>query len=393
MVKITPTAELARRIEGLQKNLHMAGMAGALILHGVNLYYFTGTVGPVCFFIPAEGTPVYLTRQRGDLPVGLPWPVKRFSRWADLSMLGEFCNLDTRVLGVELDAIPAAVYMKIAQVFPHNRLVDIGYQIRMQRAVKSVWEIALLQETADRDQAMWEMVPRFLRTARTDIELSAMVEGEARRLGHVGILRLHGFNMEMSLSTITTGKNGSTVSAYDVPISGTGITPAFPFGASGTPLQAGNPILVDFGGCYEGYTTDQSRTFVLGQPRNEVVRVYKTALAVQTEVIAHMRPGATCGELFDLAGKVAEEAGLRDYFMGGAGGVPFIGHGVGLQVDELPVLAKGSRQMLTAGMVVALEPKFALPGIGAVGIENCFIITETGAQRLSRGTDDLGVIH
>ena len=393
MSKITPLTEIEQRIKRLQKYMKTSGIAGAIILHKVNLFYFTGRVGPICFFIPVEGMPVFISRQRDDLPSGLPWPVRSFGRWADLSaVLGEFGYPGEGTLGLEVDAIPGAVYLKIGEVFPSCRLADLGSAIRIQRAVKSAWEISLLRETAEIDRVMWNMVPRFARQARTDLELAAMIEAEARRLGHVGLLRLHGFNMEMALSCVLAGEDGSVVSAYDVPISGTGLTPALPFGASGALLRPGNPIIIDFGGCYNGYITDYTRTFVLGEPRAEVLYAYESALAVQTEVIAHARPGVTGGELFERASKVAAQSGLREYFMGGAGGVPFIGHGIGLEVDELPVLAKESKQVLEVGMVIALEPKFAIPGIGAVGIENDFIITAGGIERLSDLTDDLGYI-
>jgi Xaa-Pro aminopeptidase len=79
--------------------------------------------------------------------------------------------------------------------------------------------------------------------------------------------------------------------------------------------------------------------------------------------------------------------------MGAGGGVPFLGHGVGLEVDELPVLARGSRELLAEGMVIAIEPKFALPGIGAVGIENCFAVTDQGLEKLTVTADELRIVH
>ncbi len=384
--------ELGRRVKGLQTYLTESEIEGALIFHIANLYYYTGRVGPGSLFVPAQGEPVFLSRQRGDLEPGLPWQAAPFQRWGDLAgTLGHFgCKVKGR-LGLEMDALPAAVYLRLSEIWPNQELMDIGRQIRRQRAVKSVWEIEVLRETARRDQKVWQKVPELIAASETDVDLTALFEAEARRLGHIGLLRVHSYNMEMAVSCVLTGENGAAVSAYDVPTSGAGMNRAFPMGACGNLLLPGMPILIDFSGCYFGYNTDLCRMFSIGNPPQEVMEAYKLALHIQAELAQAAKPGAVCGELYDRACTIARQAGMGDSFMGAAGGVSFVGHGVGVEVDELPVLARGSRQPLEEGMVIALEPKFVLQRYGAVGIENIFLVTDRGLEKLSPVPDDFVV--
>jgi Xaa-Pro aminopeptidase len=109
---------------------------------------------------------------------------------------------------------------------------------------------------------------------------------------------------------------------------------------------------------------------VCGKLRPELQRAYGAACAISDEVAAGLRPGAVPSQLWERARARAEEAGLGDGFMGPPGDqARFVGHGVGLELDELPVLAPGARMTLEVGQVIAVEPKFVLPGIGGVGIE------------------------
>jgi len=104
------------------------------------------------------------------------------------------------------------------------------------------------------------------------------------------------------------------------------------------------------------------------------------------------KPGASSARLYALALEISEDAGLSKGFMGSPLSVPFVGHGLGLELDECPVIGKNSDPVLQDGMVIAFEPKVVLPGEGVVGIENTLLITERGMEKLSRFPDDIVVI-
>ncbi len=389
-----PATELAARIKTFQNRLADRDIAGALILQNTDLYYFTGRIWPAYLYIPAAGDPVFLNRHRGEIDAGWPWPVVKLGKLDELPGILHDAGLSASgSLGLELDVLPVMVWQRLQKALPGRNLVDVGRLIRQVRAVKSPWELDILRSYARKDCDLWGEVPAIIATVRTDLELAAAFEARAREQGQQGLIRLRGFNQEMAFTCITAGEQAATLSSYDVPIAGVGLTAAFPFGAAGITLEPGQPISIDFGSCYAAYVLDTTRVFAINHLPDKGWHAFDTALAIQQEMMALARPGAACGELFDRARTIAAKAGLSEGFMGAGGGVPFLGHGVGLEVDELPVLARGSRELLAKGMVIAIEPKFAIPGIGAVGIENCFAVTDQGLEKLTVTPDELRIVH
>ncbi|MCR4420280.1 MAG: Xaa-Pro peptidase family protein [Clostridia bacterium] len=384
-----PAEELASRIGNLQAGLAAQGVTAAVIIQRLDLYYYAGTVGLDYLVVPAAGEPLGLARHNPYEPG--PWRTEVLRRREDLAgFLLELVGSGGR-LGLELDVLPARVYLRLAQELKGYTLVDVSARIRRQRAVKSAWELEVLRATARKDLAVWSAVPDLLGRARTDLELAAAIEATARCQGHQGLIKFRAFNEEIYFSSVLAGPDGALPGPWDTPLSGKGVSPTFPQGTSGTLLRAGEPILIDYGGCYQGYVVDQSRLFARGYLPQDLRRGYEVAREIQEAVIETARPGVACGTLYEKALRLAEQAGLSEFFMG-ARRVPFIGHGVGLELDEWPVLARNSPVALEPGMVFALEPKFAFPGRGAVGLENCYAVTPTGVERLTLATDDLIIV-
>jgi Xaa-Pro aminopeptidase len=144
------------------------------------------------------------------------------------------------------------------------------------------------------------------------------------------------------------------------------------------------PIVIDYGVGYNGYVTDETRTFVIGRLKSH----FEKACQVALRMIAEMESSAGAGELPDHIYKrmqeVAEKEGLASNFMGyGEGKVSFVGHGLGLEINEWPILRRGEKKPLESGMVFAFEPKFVFPNEGAVGIEVDFIVREQGLERVT----------
>ena len=389
-----PVTELSARIKKFQNAMAAEDIAGALILQNTDLYYFTGLIWPAFLYIPAEGDPVFLNRHRGEVNAEWTWPVVKINRFKGLAgILQNFGLPASGFLGLELDVLPVMVWQSLQEALPGRAFVNVGRFIRQVRAVKSSWEIDVMRSYAKRDIDLWGQVPAILSKVKTDLELAATFAAQARVQGQQGIIRLRGFNQEMAFACIMAGEKAASISSYDVALSGVGLTSAFPYGAAGITLEPGQPILIDFASCYSAYLLDHTRMFAINYLPDQAWHAFDTALAIQQEMISMAKPGVLCGELFERARVMAEKAGLIEGFMGAGGGVPFLGHGVGLEVDELPVLARGSREVLEEGMVIAIEPKFALTGIGAVGIENCFAVTNQGLENLTVTPDNLKVIN
>lgn len=390
----TPVAELSARIKKFQKGLAARDIAGPLILQNTDLYYFTGRIWPAYLYIPASGDPVFLNRHRGEINVRWTWPVVKLDKLNKLAaILQDFGLPASGSIGLELDILPVMVFRRLQEAFPGRNFVDVGRLIRQVRAVKSSWEIEIMRSYAQKDLNLWSQVPEMISKAKTDLELAAAFDAQARQQGQQGVIRLRGLNQEMTFACVAAGEQAAMISSYDVPISGAGLNSAFPFGAAGIILEPGKSVTIDFGSCYFAYILDHTRTYAINYLPNQAWKAFNTALAIQQEMILLSKPGASCGELFERARLMAEKAGLIEGFMGTNGGVPFLGHGVGLEVDELPVLARGSQEVLEEGNVIAIEPKFALSRIGAIAIENCFLVTNHGLEKLTVSPDDLLVIN
>lgn len=148
-------------------------------------------------------------------------------------------------------------------------------------------------------------------------------------------------------------------------------------------LQPGQSLMVDMGGNFNGYMGDMSRVFSIGKLPERAYAAHQTCLEIQEAVTEKAKPGAVCEDLYNTAIDMVTKAGFADYFMGAGQKAKFIGHGIGLEINEAPVLAPRMKQELEPGMVFALEPKIVLPGIGPLGIENSWAVTVDGVEKLT----------
>ena len=173
-----------------------------------------------------------------------------------------------------------------------------------------------------------------------------------------------------------------------------GLTPAFGQGASYNRIGRGEPIVVDFASCFDGYLVDQARMFAIGSLSDRMRRGYDDMVRIEALMVQLAEERPTWGSIYDACLAAACQMGYADSFMGGRGSqVPFVGHGVGIEIDEYPFIARGfHEERLQPGMVFAFEPKLVFPGEGAVGIENTFYLSEAGIKRLTFSSQELVIL-
>jgi len=384
--RLTPRDEVERRLEGLGGTLAAQGLDAAVIVQNADLYYFSGTVQQSFLYVPVDGPPTLFAhkvveRARLESPLADIVPLAGVRDLPDL-IVERYGALPARV-GLELDVLPVNQFRRLESLFPGVTFADVGPDIVRQRAVKSGWEIERIRAAAALADEVYGLIPGLLEEGLTEAEFAGRVEAEARRLGHEGVIRMRGFNQEMFYGQLLTGASGAAATFLDTPLGGTGLSPAVAQGVSFKPIRRGDHVVFDFVPVREGYIADFTRIFVLGTLPDELACAYEAALRIQDVVKAVARPGVTCAAVWSAALAAAEAAGLAANFMGhGEGRVRFVGHGVGLELDELPVLT-ASDTALQEGMVFALEPKFVLPGLGAIGVENTFYVTADGIAALT----------
>lgn len=385
--QVTDPHEHGARIARYQAALAERGLAGALVLTGVDLLYLTGTRQNAALFVPAEGAPILLVRKslaraRSEAAVE---DVRPFPRSQEL---GGALGAAGRI-GVAFEVVPAATLEWWRRQLPRAELVDAGGILRAQRSVKSAAEIAVMREGGRRLAAVLAEIPAFLRPGLREVDVSAELECRLRRAGSEGLPRVRAFGSDPPAGVVAAGDGAAEPGYFDGPVVGRGMSAAYPQGASARVIREGEPILLDFTAVLGGYVVDATRTAVCGVLAPALERAFEVACAIQDELARSLRPGVPCRELWEHARAMAEQARLGEFFMGPPGDqARFVGHGIGLELDELPVLAPGFDAPLEAGQTVAVEPKFVFPGVGAVGIENSWVVTEQGGERLTAGAPD-----
>ena len=370
------------RIARYQQALAERGLAGALLLNAVDVFYLSGTGQNAALFVPASGAPVLLVRKsfaRARAEAGVT-DVRPFPSSKELARaLGAKGKI-----GVAFEAVPQGTLDFWRRCLPEAELVDAGPILRDQRQVKSPTEIAVLREGARRMCGVFGEIPTFLRAGVRELDLSAELELRLRKAGNEGSPRLRAFNAHFFLGLALAGDGAATPGAFDGPVVGGGLSAANPGGASERLVRPGEPVLFDFTSVHGGYVVDMTRIAVIGALAPELERAFEVARAIQDELARNLRPGVPAAELWEHARGMAEHARLGDRFMGPPGDqARFVGHGLGLELDELPVLAPGFNVGLREGQVVAVEPKFVFPGQGAVGIENTWVVTARGGDKLT----------
>jgi Xaa-Pro dipeptidase len=390
---VTPAAEIERRMGRLREGLAGAGLDAAVIVQHADLAYFSGTNQQAHLVVPARGEPRLLVRRVLERAVR----ESALERVSPLRSLGTLAaeledagvGAGARV-GFELDVLPARAYLDYGRRLPGVELADCSDVVRAVRAVKSAWDIEQMAVACEQVRRGAEAVPGLIGPGVSEADVQLEVERVMRKAGHQGQLRFRGFNQEMHYGQILGGPSGAVPGYSDSPLCGPGPNPALGKGPDGHVLARGDIVIADLVGGHEGWLSDQTRTFAVGTPPADLAAAYATAVAILRAVEARLRPGAVPSALHALAEGMAAAAGLGEHFMGaGAERVRFLGHGVGMEIDELPILAPGFDEPLREGNVVAIEPKFVFPGRGAVGIENMYAVTAWGHETLTTASEEL----
>lgn len=384
---ITPKAELHRRIASLQEQLVQQAIDGALILQNTDLFYFAGTTQQAQLYIPAQGSPRLLVRKslvraRSESALAC---IEKLPSPKALGDHLQAAGLELpKTLGLELDVLPAALYKTYRRIFSGARCVDVSALIRHQRAVKSGFEIACIREAADLAAEVAGRLPDLVRDGMPEIELAGRVEAEARKLGHQGLVRMRLWNGELFYGHLMSGAAAALPSCLASPTGGLGLSPAVPQGAGYSRINAYEPIIMDYVFAKNGYLADQTRIFALKGLPDELLTAHQSMLDLQDVLQARAKPGTKAGDLYAFALSWVRERGYADWFMGAdEERIRFIGHGIGLELDEFPFLAAGQDMVLQENMVIALEPKLIFPGKGVVGIEDTHRVTPDGLERLT----------
>jgi Xaa-Pro dipeptidase len=352
------------------------------IFSKINQFYFTGTMQDGVLFIPRKGDATYWIRRSYEraLDEALFPGIKPMDSFRDAA---EAMGKIPEVVYMETEIVPLALYQRFQKYFPFTAVKSADAQIAAVRAVKSTYELSLMEQSGRIHQRVLEKrVPEILREGMSEAELAAALFSVMIEEGHHGIARFGMFDTEMVLGHIGFGQSSIYPTYFNGPGGSYGMSPAVPLlGSRDRKLIKGDLVFIDIGCGFEGYHTDKTMTYMFGRSlAKEVIDEHHKCIAVQNEIAAMLKPGEIPSHIYKTVMNNLDAEFLKNFMGFGSRRVKFLGHGIGLHIDELPVIADGFHEPLQEGMVFALEPKKGIEGVGMVGTENTFVVTPDGGR-------------
>ncbi len=377
----TLSKDLEIRCSRLQEAMRAMNVDACVLTTTVNVFYMTGSVYNGYFYLSAEGNPYHFVKR----PEGITFDNTVYIRKPE-QIIEELQNRNIslpKTLLLETDVISFGECSRLLNTFGLNAAADASVLMRKIRSVKTVFELEQVKICARRHEAVYKLIPSVFKRGMADLEFQIEIEKLMRLHGSLGLFRSYGENMDIYMGSLLAGENAEVPSPFDFALGGAGSSPILPLGASGQKIQEGQTIMVDMAGNYTPWMTDMTRVFSVGKTLDIAYRAHQVSIDIHNHTMDIAKPGTKCADLYEVAMERVVKANLEPYFMGIKQQAKFVGHGVGLEINEPPVLTPRSKEILEPNIVFALEPKFVIPEVGAVGIENTYVVTDGGIEKLT----------
>ena len=374
--------EISLRITKIRKEMEAYGVDAVLVGSNANIYYTSGRFFRGYVYIPLMGNVlwfvikpqvyesqenVYFIRKPENIP----------------TILNELNIKSPSNIGLEENDLTYSDIIRLKNLFPDSILKNSSLILKNSRKIKTLWEINEIKEDAKHQVKVYGEVKECYKPGMTDLRLQIEIEKKLRLEGSLGVSRVSGNLMEINLGSVISGDNADNPGPYEFAMGGNGVHDALPVGADNSIILEGKTVMIDMNGAFNGYQSDMTRVWCLGEISDLARKAHDCSIKILRTLEKLAIPGVAIKNLYEIAVKIVDEEGLQDYFMGHRGKVGFIGHGVGIELNELPVIMSRSNDIVTEGMTIALEPKFVIPRVGAVGVENTYVVTKNGLENLT----------
>lgn len=379
ILQFTPESRL--RISKVRREMALVGADALLIADNTDIYYLCGAVFRGYVYVPVQGRCIMFVIRPVDLqgddliyvrkPEQIPAELERLGLPAPSS------------LGLELDDLSYSDVERLRSAMSPKGVCNASTVMRRARMVKTDAEVRLIHEDGMKQAAAYRKIPRIYKEEMTDVEFQIEVERLLRLEGCLGYYRTSGRLMEINMGSVLNGDNADNPTPYDFAVGGGGVDLSLPVGADGRTMRPGTAVMVDMCGNFNGYQSDMTRVWSIGPVSDFAVKCHECSRKILRELEKMALPGVPVADLYHKAKEIVEAEGLENHFMGHVQKAPFIGHGVGIQLNELPVITPRSKDVLAENMVIAIEPKFVVPKVGAVGVENTYRVTPSGLECLT----------
>jgi len=354
----------------------------AVFFSKINQYYFTGTMQDGALMIPRNDEASYWVRRSYEraLNESLFPQIRAMDSFRDIS--GSVEKFPDAVF-METEVVPLALYERFKKYFPFTHVKALDKQISAIRAVKSEYEISLMEQSGRVHQrVLEERVPKILVEGMSEVDLAGKLFSIMLEEGHHGVARFGMFDTEIALGQIGFGESSIYPTYFNGPGGNYGMSAAVPLlGSHDRKLKKGDLVFIDIGCGVDGYHTDKTVTYMFGKSlSDEVIAIHEKCVAIQNKMAAMLKPGNLPSMIYNTIINELDAAFLENFMGFENRKVKFLGHGIGLVIDEMPVIAEGFNEPLQEGMAIALEPKKGIRNIGMVGIENTFLVTPQGGR-------------
>ena len=381
-----PLTEIEDRLKRFRDRMDHTrpGWELAAIVGKIPLYYFTGTMQDGLLLIPQDGDAVFWVRQsfeRAKTESLFPH-IREMKSYRDVA--AGMGSLPSTVY-LETDLMPIAQLQRLQKYLPFTDVKSVDEQVAAVRSVKSRYELSLMEHAGKIHRHVLEdCIPRMLAEGIDEVGLTCDLYTLMVKEGHQGIIRFGMFN-EMLLGQIGFGTSSISPTCVNTPGGIFGMHPSVPLmGCREKKLKKGDLVVIDIGCGYKGYQTDKTMSYMFGKAiPDDAIREHYRCVEIQDQLASLLKPGAIPSDIYTTIMEGLEPEFLNNFMGFGKHKVKFLGHGVGLWIDEMPVIAQGFDEPLQEGMVFALEPKKGIPKVGLVGIENTFVVTQQGGRSIT----------
>ena len=380
--------EISSHIEKIKSQLKATRCEAVLVASNANIYYASGRFFRGYVYIPVEGNPLWFVmkpqvfeKEENNIEIRKPEQIP--------GLLEDKGYKLPESIGLENDDLSYSDIVRLRNLFPEAQFVNGSILLKRARMSKTEWEINEMKADGIHQTKVYGEVNSCYRQGMTDLQLQIEIEKRLRLEGSLGVSRVSGNLMEINLGSVISGDNADNPAPYEFTMGGSGVHPSLPVGADDSRILEGHTVMIDMNGAFNGYQTDMTRVWSLGETTDLAKKAHECSKKILRKLEKEAVPGVPVKNLYEMAMEIVEEEGLKEYFMGHKSQVGFIGHGVGIELNELPVLTARSKDILEKNMTIAIEPKFVIPNVGAVGNENTYVVRENGLENITVFPEDI----
>lgn len=381
MNEIRITDEIKLRVAKVRRSMMNVGAKAILLADASNIYYLSGRVFRGFIYLDLVNDPLFFIIRPNNIGGERITHIRKPEMIPSI-LLEQGVEMPADI-ALELDDLPYSEVLRLSAVFKSASPANASTVLREARMVKTAAEIEVMKADGVRQAAAYARIPRIYNEDMTDIEFQIEIERVLRLEGCLGYYRTSGRLMEINMGSVLNGENADAPTPYDFAVGGGGADLSLPVGADGRTMKPGTTVMVDMCGNFNGYQTDMTRVWSIGAIPELAVKAHETSRAILRALEKIALPGVPACKLYECALDIVRQNDMEKYFMGHTQHAAFIGHGVGIQLNELPVITPRSRHILEENMTIALEPKFVIPHVGAVGVENTYVVTSAGLVPLT----------